>query len=263
MALVDELVKLRDLHQVGALSAAEYEAAKSVVLGGGRAPLPGVEASTADPAPVAHGPAQPEEPVVTAPGAAAAEPAVEVTEPPSAGDFPMQPQPAIATATPRRRPVFLVVSLLGAAGLAAGAVVVTASQDGPPTVSASSETGREVVNLNDLQVGECVEQELTKDTDLTRLVRVDCDAPHFAELYHVFDVGDMVWPGDEVIGTLTDSGCVSSFNGFIGMSSYESDLEMWSFSPTKETWDVEDRTALCLVQDARGGLTGTLAGARR
>ena len=89
-----------------------------------------------------------------------------------------------------------------------------------------------------------------------------CSEPHDPELFHSFDLGGDVFPGDEATINLAREGCISEFDSFIGLAYAESVWDITAIYPTEQTWDaINDREVVCGVfpvsdEDTVGSVRG-------
>lgn len=144
-----------------------------------------------------------------------------------------------------------------------------AEQDEPETRDAAAEEApdgaAEAVEVDafDVRVGDCVH---TPDLeDLVETVRtVPCSEPHDSEAFASMDLPDGEYPGIDAVELAADDFCYAEFPGFVGMSYEDSELYYFPLYPVEDGWNVlDDREVLCFVTDEAGGVTGTLADARR
>lgn len=110
------------------------------------------------------------------------------------------------------------------------------------------------VEALDLQVGDCFNGPGAGggETVLTVMV-VPCDELHEFEVYHAFDLEDGDYPGTDAVQELWIAGCLSEFEGFVGMPFDQSELDISGIFPTAETWnELDDREVLCSVTAVSG-----------
>jgi Septum formation len=144
---------------------------------------------------------------------------------------------------PRRR--WLPVAVLALLGLGAGAC---------------SSGGTEVA-ANNLEVGDCVEDEATLNS--IDVSAIDCDEDHVFELYHRFDLEDAdEYPGVSEVQAEGNQRCGQRFERFVGAPP-GAEYTFIAVPPSQETWDeADDRTVLCFAALADGSpTTGSLEGA--
>ncbi|TBN56240.1 hypothetical protein EYE40_01865 [Glaciihabitans arcticus] len=104
-------------------------------------------------------------------------------------------------------------------------------------------------DLNDIEVGECVDDEaIFGDADVASLDVVDCDEPHIAELYALWNLPDEAYPGYYAVNELIEEGCEERFENFVGAPSVDTDLAYYYFYPTEDYWEY-DRGAMCFAID--------------
>ncbi|QVQ53310.1 septum formation family protein [Spiractinospora alimapuensis] len=114
----------------------------------------------------------------------------------------------------------------------------------------------------DLQVGDCLAD--TIGTEVSSVETLDCNEPHYYEVYSSIIMEDGAFPGDSAVSTTAEDECVADFESFIGVEYAYSEIWMESLRPTQETWDnMDDREILCMVYDPDGDTIGTLANANR
>ncbi len=119
-----------------------------------------------------------------------------------------------------------------------------------------------------VELGDCI-QDPTAGADPNEVAEVQsieavpCDEPHDGEVYHVFDMPDGDYPGDEAVLAAVEEGCVAAFADFVGKPYEESSLDYLSLQPTQETWEqMDDREVVCIVADPSGEKKiGSLRGA--
>jgi Septum formation/Protein of unknown function (DUF2510) len=131
---------------------------------------------------------------------------------------------------------------------------------------ASQETappGAEVVNVFDLEVGDCLTEVQAIEEEILSVQTVPCSEPHREEIYAVVTLPEGDFPGDEAIVTQAEDVCLAEFEGFVGLSYAESVLEFNYAWPLEEGWDAGERGVVCAVSDPDGDTTGTLADANR
>jgi hypothetical protein len=114
-----------------------------------------------------------------------------------------------------------------------------------------------------LKVGDCLDSADMSGTVSTVAAR-PCGEAHDSEVYASTMMSDASYPGDEATQAQADTFCYAEFTTFVGLSYDASALNLFSLTPTQDTWDgMDDREILCIVQDSAGGLTATLQGAAR
>lgn len=133
------------------------------------------------------------------------------------------------------------------------------------TTTAAPSSGT-LVDLNSLQVGQCLRGAGLVDGDLGDGVIevVDCAVPHHAEVFHVSSMDDPAgtpYPGDEVAKNTALGRCHPDFDSYVGQVWAESRLGFTYLYPFDVDWDANNRLVLCYLWDRLGRmLTGSMAG---
>lgn len=106
------------------------------------------------------------------------------------------------------------------------------------------------------EVGACVNTSDMEGEEITEIPTVDCSEEHDAQVFHVFDLEDGDFPGDEAVDAAADEGCLGQFETFVGTPYEESALDYAYIQPTQETWDqADDREILCVMFAMDGSTT--------
>jgi Septum formation len=114
----------------------------------------------------------------------------------------------------------------------------------------------------DLKVGDCFNDDPAGGTVVNTVATVDCGDPHDNEVYFVFDMTDAAFPGSDASIDAGSERCIAEFEGFVGISYIESDLDVFPITPTAESWDQGDREVLCALYALDlSKLTGSMEGA--
>ncbi len=125
-----------------------------------------------------------------------------------------------------------------------GAVGVSASMAACGGQVATAEVGA-CVNTSDLSGGE-----------ITEIPTVDCSEEHDAQIFHVFDMDDGDYPGDDAVQTAAQDGCLAEFEPFVGTAYEDSALDFSFIYPTEQTWtQADDREVLCVLYSMDGSTT--------
>lgn len=130
------------------------------------------------------------------------------------------------------------------------------------SASAAPTADPEEVEALELEVGDCIFQDALSGDQVSEATTVDCAAPHDAEIFAALTHADGDYPGEETIRAEAEEFCVAEFEKFIGMSFWDSALNMTSLYPTSPSWTfADDRISLCiLLLDEE--VTGSMAGAK-
>jgi hypothetical protein len=132
--------------------------------------------------------------------------------------------------------------------------------------------GREIP-ISTLRVGDClnvltrlvppVEGASVAQTPET-VLQVPCEGPHEQEVYHLFQLADGPFPGDEQVQAFAVEQCSAQFQNYVGVAPEESELEFFYVFPGQSTWDQGFREGGCsLLHRAGLDLTGSMAGSTR
>lgn len=130
--------------------------------------------------------------------------------------------------------------------------------------NAASETSREI-DVFDLVTGDCFDEPAGEGA-VSTLTRVECAEPHDAEAFLVFEIDGLAeYPGDDEIYRLTEDRCIAEFEVFVGFPYLESDLDVFYFTPTQQSWELSnDRVVQCAVVEVDGSkLVGSAGGVGR
>ena len=130
----------------------------------------------------------------------------------------------------------------------------------------------EIINEYSLVGGDCFNrfEGLQAGRRLAITARVDCDEPHWAEVYHTFDLDaphPAVYPGDDAVQGFALRVCYEQFNAFVGEIYELSVYEIGVFTPNRTNFDHEVaryRGVHCWLHDANDELmSGTARGTAR
>ena len=106
------------------------------------------------------------------------------------------------------------------------------------------------------EAGECINTADVSSGEITEIPTLDCSEEHDAQIFHVFDIDDGDYPGDDAVQTAADEGCLGQFETFVGTGYEESALDYAYITPTQETWDqADDREVLCVLYAMDGSTT--------
>ncbi|WP_166404600.1 septum formation family protein [Labedella endophytica] len=108
--------------------------------------------------------------------------------------------------------------------------------------------------------GDCISDEATVDGEVSDVPTVPCDDPHTWEVFKNVTMTDDEYPGLTAAQDFAEGECLAEFEAFAGIAYEESVHELNYYTPTEESWAMDDRTINCLI----GGVqetTGTLRGA--
>jgi len=113
-----------------------------------------------------------------------------------------------------------------------------ASSAAAPPASASANTYLQP------QVGECYQ---FASGDNTNVTVVDCNQPHDAETFHIFQFAGTSYPSEDEFVQESDEICALIFEHYVGKPVEESTLDYGEVAPKAETWAKGDHTVECYV----------------
>ena len=132
-----------------------------------------------------------------------------------------------------------------------------------PSASASPRSDAETVRADRVDPGDCLKDSPSSGV-VTKLSVIPCAQPHKAEAYAQTDLPDGAFPGDQAVAAKAEQACSSRFQAFIGRSYDESVVELTYLHPIQQSWELGDRSVLCMVEMPNGApVQGTLRGSRR
>jgi hypothetical protein len=113
-----------------------------------------------------------------------------------------------------------------------------------------------------LQVGDCFDDPEDLEEVVFDVAAVPCSGPHDNEVFAVQPLGSSFgdsYPGDEALSDYTYEVCSGDlFDSYVGTPFVDSSLEVFTFTPTQESWDDGDREFVCaLFRLDFAKLTGT------
>ena len=107
----------------------------------------------------------------------------------------------------------------------------------------------EVRPIEDLRVGDCLndtwgDQEEVFDTKI-----IDCNEPHDFETFATVNLGPRAarFPGDDEVAEQTYEACVEVIEAYIGRDFLSSPFDVYTFSPTRGGWALGDREGTCML----------------
>lgn len=103
-------------------------------------------------------------------------------------------------------------------------------------------------NVFDLAVGDCFD-DTTGEEEISDVPVVDCAEPHDNEVFHVFDVADGDFPGEDALVQSAEEGCLPAFESYVGRDYATSRLDIFPITPTATSWSSGDREVICALYD--------------
>lgn len=119
------------------------------------------------------------------------------------------------------------------------------------------------VEIGSLKIGDC----LMVDDDLVGSVtsspKVPCSEPHEDEVFKIVTAELEEFPGEMEIFEHADQMCEPHFEDYIGIPYLESDLFIWAYTPSPESWEAGDREIVCIASTMDETVTESLEGSGR
>jgi hypothetical protein len=116
-------------------------------------------------------------------------------------------------------------------------------------------------DLNDVTAGDCVE--VPSGTIFFGITKQSCDKPHQGEVFSAkqFDTPG-AYPGDTAARNQVGQACADDFQGYVGVTPANSDLDIFVIFPSKTKWEDSDSTQIvCIAKNSDGSLlTDTIKG---
>lgn len=220
-------------------------------------------------------PASPSErPEAQSPGHAAAQPAAPAlgtmnaaAAPPYGTPFPSS---AVDLQVPEDRPVearplwrrippglaiFAVVLIVGAA---------TSWYFGAGRSSSGELTKSGDLHASELQVGDCFDLKDSTAENVEDVSAKVCGEEHEFEVFLVGTLPEGDYPGDPAFDAFVEDDCLAAFASYVGRDYYESELDIFYFTPSPDAWADGDRTIQCAVyHPLQSRLTGSLKASNR
>jgi hypothetical protein len=124
---------------------------------------------------------------------------------------------------------------------------VTASPSTSPSASTGTSADSKLVALNDLRVGDCL-QEIGEGKSVSKLPVVACTAPHAAEVVGRFNLPAGKYPGTAVVDERAGTGCTDRLKAYAPAASKNPKVDLFYFSPLEEEWTKSDgRSVICMA----------------
>lgn len=217
----------------------------------------------ADPAqPASALPPQPDAPMPREIGAAHQAPTEAVPAPVPPDRAPSSPVPSGPPARGSRMAALALRFGLGIvvfAGIGFFSSLNDASRDGSGELVSGGD-----LDVMTLQVGDCFDDPEELDAVVYDVAAVPCSEAHDNEVYSLVPVTAFgtAFPGETALQDFGYEACVGEpFSDYVGIDYLDSALEVFTFTPTEESWDDGDRDIVCslykldltkLVGTARG-----------
>lgn len=103
----------------------------------------------------------------------------------------------------------------------------------------------------DLAVGDCFDA--GTDADEVRDVPiVDCTEPHDHEVFHIFEVADGAFPGDDALLDRARDECLPALDEYLRAEVDRAELDAFPITPSEGSWENGDRAVVCALTAASG-----------
>ncbi|MFT6293146.1 MAG: hypothetical protein ACJAR2_003768 [Ilumatobacter sp.] len=109
-------------------------------------------------------------------------------------------------------------------------------------------TDEDVTKLGQTAVGTCLQFGDDVREEITKLPVIACNVPHSHEIYAIVTSGETVYPGFDALEETALTECLGAFEGYIGVSPFDSSLMYSWLVPTLNSWnEEEDREIICVA----------------
>ena len=117
------------------------------------------------------------------------------------------------------------------------------------TLSACSLLG-DNTSAFDVEVGQCVQN--AESEEISDLQVTDCAKPHQAEIFYTVELSAKQRIPEEDLSDYARDTCIDAFEGYVGRSYEESELDTTELYPSEESWATGERTIACFAISADG-----------
>jgi hypothetical protein len=155
-------------------------------------------------------------------------------------------------AQPVRTSRFVALAVRVGVGLAvfAGIGLFSSFNDASRDDSGEITSGGDLDVLT-LQVGDCFDDPADLDEVVFDVAALPCSEPHDNEVYFLVPIAGVfgdTFPGDTALQEYSYEKCVGEpFDSYVGTDYLDSSLEVFTFTPTDESWDLGDREIVCVL----------------
>jgi hypothetical protein len=168
----------------------------------------------------------------------------------------MAPAHGWAPAEPSRRLTPATTSIVAAVGvlLVGGVLIAFLLQSRDPSEA--------LIPIEEVEVGDCVDETPPSDSLVVALPVVDCGRPHDAEVFgrtRMRFPGDAPFPRQSQFDAVGSRQCSDHFMLYANERHETSDFDLYVVNPTEEGWESGDREILCVADAASGPLTESIA----
>lgn len=151
--------------------------------------------------------------------------------------------------------------LRSAVAWAACGLLLAGCVTGAPRNTAGQVTASASVDPFQVSVGDCTGPMTEGDVDSLQVL--PCEQAHYYEAYASTALEGTDFPGDNEVRKQAHSYCAAQFKSFVGLATKNSSYEMYYLYPVEDSWTIGDREVLCLAGSSKGGIEGSLKGAKK
>jgi hypothetical protein len=211
---------------------------------------------------VSHHPADPDRPTGTGElrYPVVSEPSISAFEKPQVREYPAWSPDHVIGGDPvdslRVRPAGMsrIVTLLVRFGLGiavfAGIGLFSSFNDASRDDSGEIASGGDL-DVMTLRVGDCFDDPSELDDVVFDVAALPCSEPHDNEVFSVLPIAGIfgeTFPGDAALQEYSYEACVGeAFDSYVGTDYLSSSLEVFTFTPTDESWGIGDREIVCVL----------------
>lgn len=130
------------------------------------------------------------------------------------------------------------------------------------SITAQRDASGQIVEAGDLstqelQIGDCINELQTTDAAVT-VPGVPCTEPHEGQVYDVFEVSGIRFPGNEKIFELAEEDCFDTLDDDFPELWSDQSVEVFYFYPTPDSWRQGDQGITCVARYRDGRRTGSV-----
>ena len=115
-----------------------------------------------------------------------------------------------------------------------------------------------------LQTGDCFRSSAgtsVRTVEIKDVTTVPCAGAHEGEVFAVVThpaAKDVPYPGDDAVADFASGECLTRFTGYTGATYDDSDLQVATVRPDRDSWaDKDDRDVACVLYQQGATLTGS------
>jgi hypothetical protein len=142
------------------------------------------------------------------------------------------------------------------AGIAMVSILLAGCDEGVDKAGAST--------LFQLKTGDCFTSKAGtagRTVELKDVTSVACTETHDGEVFAVVNhpaAKDVAYPGDEAVADFAAAECLTRFPAYTGVTYDDSDLQVATVRPDRDSWvDKDDREVACVLYEQGSTLTGS------